>query len=202
MRMQGRRVVVSLEERWLWLYDGGDVVFAAPVAVGSGSTLEYAGQTFQFDTPRGRRQVLAKEENPLWVPPDWHYFEVAVEKNLQAVQLRSGQRVPLSDGTRIEVRGNQVGRMNQYGNFWPFTPGAEIIFDDKVFIPPFGSAQRRVPRTLGTHKIDLGEGYLIHGTYELDSIGQPVSHGCIRLSNEDVARLYEMVKQGSTVFIF
>jgi lipoprotein-anchoring transpeptidase ErfK/SrfK len=118
------------------------------------------------------------------------------------VHLRKGQRVALGDGTRIEVRGDDVGRVNQFDNFWPFTPGSEIIFDGKVFVPPIGSKQRQVPEILGTHKLEMGDGYLIHGTNQPTSIGDAVSHGCVRMYNEDVARLYELVPVGTAVFIF
>jgi L,D-transpeptidase YbiS len=41
----------------------------------------------------------------------------------------------------------------------------------------------------------------IHGTpYEKD-IGQPVSHGCIRMMNKDLLELYEMVSPGTIVII-
>lgn|SRR5690606_1262676 len=201
---QGRRIVVSIEARRLWLLSGNDTLFTAPVAVGRGQTFTYAGKTYRFATPRGQRKVLAKETDPIWRPPDWHYYEKAARRGLKAVKLERGQRVRLSDGTYIEVRGNQVGRVNQFGNFWPFTPGMEIIFDDKIFIPPLDSAQRRVPNALGTHKLDLGDGYMIHGThiYNENSIGRAVSHGCIRMRNKDIAKLYEMVEVGTPVYIY
>ena len=146
--------------------------------------------------------MLAKGTTPIWVPPDWHYFEIAVERGLVPVQLKKNSRIPLGDSTRIEVRGTEVGRVNQYGNFWPFTPGKEIIFDGKVFIPPMDSKQRRVPEVLGTHKLEMGDGYLLHGTNEEGSIGEAVSHGCVRMYNDDVERLYAMVPVGTPVYIF
>ncbi|HEX7088943.1 MAG TPA: L,D-transpeptidase [Longimicrobiales bacterium] len=204
LQAPGRRIVVSVEARRLWLLSGNDTLFTAPVAVGRGSTFKYRGKTYRFATPRGQRRIIAKETNPVWRPPDWHYYEKAARRRLEAVKLEPGQRVRLSDGTFIEVRGNQVGRINRYGNFWPFTPGMEIIFDGKIFIPPLDSAQRQVPNALGTHKLDLGDGYLIHGThvYNRDTIGRAVSHGCIRMRNRDIARLYSMVEVGTPVFIY
>jgi lipoprotein-anchoring transpeptidase ErfK/SrfK len=100
------------------------------------------------------------------------------------------------------VRGNQVGRVNQFGNFAPFTPGLEIIFDGRIFIPPFGTAQRRIPEILGSHKLEMGDGYLIHGTPEEFSIGEAVSHGCVRMYNEDVAKLYAMAPIGTPIYIY
>jgi len=202
LAQRGLRVLVSTEGRSLWLMRDDEIVFSAPVAVGMHEPFEYNGRTWDFQTPIGQRRVLAKSPNPIWVPPDWHYFEQVVERGVEPVQLRAGQRVELSDGTRIEVRGNDVGRVNHQGNFWPFTPGTQIIFDGKIFIPPFGARQRQIPAVLGTHKLELGDGYLIHGTNDDGSIGGAVSHGCVRMYNDDVERLYGMVPVGTRVFVF
>jgi len=44
-------------------------------------------------------------------------------------------------------------------------------------------------------------GYGIHGTDEPDSIGGAVSHGCIRMLNEDVEELYDIVPLGTRVTV-
>lgn len=41
----------------------------------------------------------------------------------------------------------------------------------------------------------------IHGTNREDLIGQPASHGCIRLRNTDVAELFDIVPEGTPVRI-
>lgn len=202
LNARGLRVVVATEGRALWLMRDTVVMLRAPVAVGMEEDFTYNGRRYDFTTPVGRRRVLAKATEPLWVPPDWHYFEVAVERDLEVVQLRKGQRVTLGDSTRLEVRGDEVGRVNQFGNFWPFTPGTEIVFDGRIYIPPFGTKQRQIPEVLGTHKLDMGDGYLIHGTNQDTSVGDAVSHGCVRMYNDDVAQLYELVPVGTPIFIF
>ncbi|HEX2167489.1 MAG TPA: L,D-transpeptidase [Longimicrobiales bacterium] len=199
---EGLRVLVGTESRSLWLMRDTVVLFRAPVAVGMSEGFTYEGRTYDFTTPTGRRRVQAKATAPLWVPPDWHYFEIALERDLEIVRLKKGQRVSLGDDTYLEVRGEDVGRINQFGNFWPFTPGSEIIFDGKVYIPPFGTRQRQIPEILGTHKLELGDGYLIHGTNQATSIGDAVSHGCVRMYNADVEHLYAQVPVGTPVFIF
>lgn len=44
--------------------------------------------------------------------------------------------------------------------------------------------------------------YGIHGTTNPQSIGKAVSHGCIRMYNEDVKELYNFVKHGTHVKIY
>jgi hypothetical protein len=204
MAARGMRVLVSTNERRLLLLSGRDTLMDVPVGVGTGTNFEYEGRRFRFETPTGRRRVLAKEETPVWTPPDWHYMEKAAARGLELVRLAKDSRVELSDGTFLVVIDDQVGRINQFGNFWAFTPGTEIVFDGKIFIPPFGTAQRRVPDALGPYKLDMGDGYLIHGThiFNEDSVGQAVSHGCVRMNNSDLDRLYHMVERGTAVFIY
>ena len=53
---------------------------------------------------------------------------------------------------------------------------------------------------VGTRWIGLShKGYGIHGTNQPKSIGLAKSHGCIRLSNQDVERLFERVHSGDVV---
>jgi lipoprotein-anchoring transpeptidase ErfK/SrfK len=202
LEKKGMRVMVSTEARSLWVMRDSQAVFKAPIAVGRTKRLFYGGKEYDFTTPVGKRKVIAKGTTPLWVPPDWHYFEIAVDRGLQVVHLKNNSNIRLLDSTRIVVRGNDVGRINTFGNFWPFTPGKEIIFDGKIFIPPMNANQRKVPEVLGTHKLELGNGYLLHGTNEEGSIGEAVSHGCVRMYNDDVAQLYAMVPIGTPVYIF
>ena len=41
----------------------------------------------------------------------------------------------------------------------------------------------------------------IHGTKHEDKVGTPASHGCVRMRNEDVIELFEMVDEGTPVVI-
>ena len=201
---KGAKILVSTENRWLWYVHGKDTLMSVPIAVGQGNNFEFNGKKWKFTTPRGKRIVIKKEENPIWTVPLWHYYEKAAHRNLTAVHMKAGEIYALEDGTWIEIRDGEVGRVNKFGNFWPFTPGIEIIFDGKIYIPPVGTPQRRVPDALGPYKLDTGDGYLIHGTnpYNENSIGLPASHGCVRMHNEDIERLYSMVEEKTPVFIF
>jgi L,D-transpeptidase catalytic domain len=38
-------------------------------------------------------------------------------------------------------------------------------------------------------------GHAIHGTFDAKNLGKPASHGCVRLSPENAATLFELVKQ-------
>jgi lipoprotein-anchoring transpeptidase ErfK/SrfK len=44
------------------------------------------------------------------------------------------------------------------------------------------------------HSIFFHGGYAIHGSYEINRLGGPASHGCIRLHPANAATLFELVK--------
>ncbi len=55
---------------------------------------------------------------------------------------------------------------------------------------------------LGARAMYLGTSlYRIHGSNEPETIGQAVSSGCIRMTNEDVTDLYARVKVGTQVIV-
>ncbi len=54
---------------------------------------------------------------------------------------------------------------------------------------------------LGTHWLDIGNSFGIHGTIEPNSIGKAESRGCIRMRNEEVAEVYSFLIKGSEVVI-
>ena len=41
----------------------------------------------------------------------------------------------------------------------------------------------------------------IHGTHDVGGLGKPLSHGCIRMSNDDVIELFDLVSAGTIVHI-
>lgn len=55
---------------------------------------------------------------------------------------------------------------------------------------------------LGARAMYLGSSlYRIHGSNEPDTIGQAVSSGCIRMTNEDVTDLYDRARIGTKVVV-
>jgi len=196
------RIAVSLRARMLWVIVGTDTVRSASVAVASDETLEYAGRIWRFAPPRGRQVVLAKRAGPVWLPPDWHYAETARDHALRLRALPpSGAR--LSGGRWLQVRDSLVGIADtRSGNVEPLPVGEHIIFDSTVFIPPLATHNRRLQGVLGHFALDLGNGFLLHGTPDPRTIGTASTHGCIRLFDADIAWLYEHVPVGARVDVY
>lgn len=199
-------IVISITDNRLWYRVNDSVVFETRVATGSGKVLEKGpgGSSWKFETPRGRLKVLDKEENPAWVPPDWHFVEQAKKRGLRMTKLARGESIDADDGSEITVVGSNVVRRTKDGESETLdaSDGREIVVDGQLIVPPFGTNQRRYKGVLGTHRLILGDGYALHGTNVPSSIGQSVSHGCVRLLNEDIAHLYEIVPVGTPVYIY
>ncbi|MES0869339.1 L,D-transpeptidase [Pseudovibrio sp. SCP19] len=83
---------------------------------------------------------------------------------------------------------------------WPdWRPPAEML-KRQPNLPRYMPGGPRNP--LGARALYLGSTlYRIHGSNEPWTIGQAVSSGCIRMRNEDVAELYNMVPVGAKVYV-
>lgn len=199
-------LVISIEEHRLWYRAGDSVLFTAEVATGSGKVLERVGSDthWRFETPRGRLTVVSKDTAPIWVPPDWHYVEEAQRRGLGVVRLVRGQRIPIGDGRTVGTSGSDLVVFDRTGSATPVVvdEGSEPAFGGNIIIPPFGTNQRKYRGVLGTHRLNIGDGYAIHGTNRPETVGRSVSHGCVRLRNEDVAVLYDRVPVGTPVYIY
>lgn len=126
-------------------------------------------------------------------------FTIKVSKTLNELDL-------LLDG-RIFKRYN-VGT-GKYGK----TPAVEFKIVDKISKPTWWKDNRPIEfgdpeNLLGTRwmKIMADDhpeitGFGIHGTWERDSIGSQSSAGCVRMLNEEVEELFDLVPRQTTVII-
>lgn len=75
-------------------------------------------------------------------------------------------------------------------------------------VPPLDSPRRRRPGALGTTALYIDHDLAIHGTERPDLVlredpnARRVSHGCIRMTNEDARMLYYLVDVGTPVLIY
>ena len=202
-RATGYRVVVDIGAHRLFVIDGSDTLRAAPAATAKNTTLSFGGRSWRFETPRGVRTVLSKDKDPVWTPPDWHYAEVASEHGLKLRHLERGQVVRLRDGTRLTTRGDEVGViLPDETEFVPLVLDSHVVFDNTIFIPPVGTKHRTIQGELGHFRLKLGDGYQLHGTPYAQSIGAAVTHGCVRLRDEDIEWLFQNVPVGTKVYLY
>jgi lipoprotein-anchoring transpeptidase ErfK/SrfK len=77
---------------------------------------------------------------------------------------------------------------------WAFIEAGEPI--------PANPALRAEPGVMGDYAIGIGRGYFIHGTLYKRLLGRNVSHGCVRLGDDDLKNLYQTTALGTRVIIF
>ncbi len=69
-------------------------------------------------------------------------------------------------------------------------------------VPPKDDPSRYEYGVLGDYSMSLGDGYMIHGTIYKRFLGLPVTHGCVRLNDEDLDAVFHALNIGSKVYIF
>ena len=105
------------------------------------------------------------------------------------------------------------------GTRWIFdTPRGEFMIHSRLLDPvwvkpdwafleeglavPADPAQRVEPGILGEYALGFGKGYFIHGTLYTRLLGKHVTHGCVRLNDEDLRSVYRLSEIGTPIMIF
>ncbi|MGH7252345.1 MAG: L,D-transpeptidase [Nitrospiraceae bacterium] len=105
------------------------------------------------------------------------------------------------------------------GARWVFdTPRGEFMIQSKFMNPvwvkpdwafleeglevPADPAQRVEAGMLGDYALGFGNGFFIHGTLYTRLLGKNVTHGCVRLNDEDLRSVYRLADIGTPHMIF
>lgn len=120
-------------------------------------------------------------------------FDVLIDKSDNVLTVKSGEQVvktyPIStgkDGSTPEGQFTITSKMEH-----------PVWYHKGEIVPPGAPENYLGTRWLG---FDLPQ-YGIHGTIEPQLIGQSVSHGCVRMRNEDVEELFTYIPYGTKVQI-
>ena len=118
-----------------------------------------------------------------------------------------------STGTGIVLRDPRNGRQ------WIFdTPLGERTVERKVknpiwakpdwafieegYLPPKDPSERFDSLSLGDYALYMGDGYIIHGTLFKSLLGRRVTHGCVRLGDDDLEFVYKHAPIGTRVYLY
>lgn len=147
----------------------------------------------------------------------WKYLEQL--NRIDARRIRPGQKLkvikgPFSAVVDLSDFELTVHHHGYYVRRYPVgigknnsTPVGKFTVLNKVVDPQYTDPEGQVvaaddpENPLGERWIDLGDGYGIHGTIDPESIGTAASRGCIRLHNDDIAEVYNLLTVGSEVTI-
>ena len=107
----------------------------------------------------------------------------------------SGKREWIFDTPRgeFEVKGKIAGP-KWIKPDWAFIEEGEDI--------PKDWEDRVEENVLGDYALAFGNGYFIHGTLYKRLLGRNVTHGCIRVGDEDLGTIYRLSRVGTRIYIF
>jgi L,D-transpeptidase YbiS len=145
-------------------------------------------------------------------------LNISVDTSANKLYLKKGLRLLWETDCSVG-RGGTI-RDKKTGRSWQFaTPRGEFriitkidnpawikpdwaFVENKEPIPPPADPSRKVEGELGKYALNIGDGYLIHGTKNEADLGRAVSHGCIRLGAEALEKLYKAAPTGTKVYIY
>ena len=155
------------------------------IARKTASTVELIKRRNQMETTR----IIAGHKLSIWTG----IFLIEIDKSDNTLVLKTGDEI-------VKVYPVSTGKNNS-------SPVGSFVIKDRYMDPVWFHKGDIVPADdpknyLGTRWLgfDLPK-YGIHGTIEPENIGKQVSSGCIRMRNEDVQELYDLVSVGTKVTI-
>ena len=163
---------------------------------------------------QSRYRSLAKQLSQLM--PAQPYIVVDTARNHLYVKRRDqimlDALASTGSGTILDKPGEAKGQ-------WIFdTPRGEFMVQSKLVNPvwvkpdwafieeglalPRNAGDRIESGVLGEYALGFGKGYFIHGTLYPRLLGKNVTHGCIRLNDDDLKSVYQLARVGTPIMIF
>ncbi len=181
------------------------------------STWPPAGEEIaEKDVPKVERNVQQLEKRMGGLLPKGPYIVIDTAEN--RLFVKNGDKVlreavvSCGSGVVLEEPGGKK-------RSWVFdTPRGEFAVKSKITNPywvkpdwafieegeaiPRGLEDRIEAGTLGDYALGFGQGYFIHGTLYTRLLGRNVTHGCVRVGDEDLKFVFKAVSIGSKIYIY
>lgn len=165
-------------------------------------------------TLQTRYKALSKQLSQLM--PNQPYILVDTARN--RLYVKHQERVVL-DAIASTGSGTILDKPGEGNSQWVFdTPRGEFLVKSKLTNPtwikpdwafveeglevPQNTADRAEQGVLGEYALGFGKGYFIHGTLYTRLLGKNVTHGCIRLNDNDLKGVYKLARVGTPIMIF
>jgi lipoprotein-anchoring transpeptidase ErfK/SrfK len=168
------------------------------------------------DVPQAQRNVQQLEKRMAGLLPRGLYIVIDTAAN--RLYLKEGSKVvreavvSCGSGVVLEEPGGKK-------RSWVFdTPRGEFTVKSKITNPywvkpdwafieegeaiPKGMEDRIEAGTLGDYALGFGQGYFIHGTLYTRLLGRNVTHGCVRVGDEDLKAVFKAVPVGAKIYIY
>jgi L,D-transpeptidase YbiS len=171
-------------------------------------------QTVNIETLRAKHVSLQRQLAQQ--APDNTYIVVDTARNVLVVKRR---REVLLTAIASTGSGTILDNPGRPGTKWVFdTPRGEFKIQSRLTNPvwvkpdwafleeglevPQDPTERLEPGILGEYALGFGKGYFIHGTLYTRLLGKNVTHGCIRLNDQDLRTVHRLSRIGTPVMIF
>ncbi|RJQ55025.1 MAG: L,D-transpeptidase [Nitrospiraceae bacterium] len=147
--------------------------------------------------PKGTYLVIDTAKNRIYVRNG--------NNTLKEIVVSTGSGSILKDpaGNRQWIfdtpRGERSVQLKKTNPVWTKPDWAFIEEGETV---PKNFRDRLEEGVLGDYALDLGDGYMIHGTLYTRLLGRNVTHGCVRVGDKDLKELYSNIPVGTKVLIF
>lgn len=120
-------------------------------------------------------------------------FNIFIDKSQNLLTLKDQDEV-----LKVYTVSTGEGNITPVGEFEIVSRLVDPVWFNKgIVVPPESPQNVLGSRWLG---FDIS-GYGIHGTIEPETIGQQVTAGCVRMRNEEVEELYNIIPRGTRVVV-
>ncbi|MBM3328356.1 MAG: L,D-transpeptidase [Calditrichaeota bacterium] len=206
-------IILPLALTGLWFY-GRSV---APVIIEANHHLASADTAaFRLPSdPKAAKRELQRAQKALTaLRPKGLYVVIDTHANLLYLRTQDSvlMKATCSTGYGGELTDSTTGRKwifntpqgvfkinSRVENPWWRKPDWAFIEEGEK--PPDDPRERYDSNMLGKYALGFGNGYFIHGTLYTRLLGVAVSHGCVRLGNEDLDFLFKRATYGTPVYI-
>jgi len=119
------------------------------------------------------------------------------------VSTGSGEVLPDPKGKRQWVfdtpRGEFAVKSKVVNPYWVKPDWAFIEEGEPI---PKRQSDRVVGGELGDYALGFGDGYFLHGTLYTRLLGRNVTHGCVRIGDEDLKEMFKTASIGTKIYIY
>jgi len=175
-----------------------------------------AGSRHAVSLARLRAQHAALKQHLASQAPTGAYIVVDTARNRLYVKRRDAV---LLNAVVSTGSGTMLDHPDQPERRWVFdTPRGAFAVQSKLINPawvkpdwafleegrmiPANAAERVETGILGEYAFGFGNGYFIHGTLYTRLLGRNVTHGCIRLNDDDLRTVNQLADIGTPLIIF
>ncbi|UCZ51550.1 L,D-transpeptidase [Bacillus shivajii] len=133
-------------------------------------------------------EYVLKRQPEIWFPSDEHFSTNESVPPLQLIFYEEVMQLGLKVGENVVVT-------------YPVAAGEEPLPFSKSIVTKKVVDPNGPDSPFGSRGIQLEDNYAIHGTNEPSSIGQRVTNGCLRLTNDEIENLYPFIPLNTPLIV-